>query len=46
MSKGICEHIEAVDQLLDPKGYECEECVKVGGRWVHRCSGGGQVCGE
>ena len=29
-----CEHLENFEKKL-PKAYECEECVKAGGRWVH-----------
>jgi hypothetical protein len=35
MSEGTCEHIEAIDDVRHPKKPECEECVKMGGRWVH-----------
>ncbi len=30
----MCTHFETLE-LKDPKGYECEECVKTGDRWVH-----------
>ena len=30
-----CEHIEAVDDVKAAKKHECEECVKIGSRWVH-----------
>lgn len=29
-----CEHLERFDKK-EPKGYECEECIKTGDRWVH-----------
>ncbi len=29
-----CEHLETFVKL-DPRGYECEECAKTGGRWLH-----------
>ncbi len=44
MAAGPCEHLEAVQTVLHPKAHECEECVKIGGRWVHlrTC----QTCGS
>ncbi|HKR07898.1 MAG TPA: UBP-type zinc finger domain-containing protein [Gemmatimonadaceae bacterium] len=30
-----CEHIEAIDNVKHPKRKECEDCVKIGARWVH-----------
>lgn len=30
-----CAHIEAVDEVKRPKKQECQECVKIGARWVH-----------
>jgi len=38
-----CEHIAAVTTILRPKRPECEECVRIGSRWVHlrTC----QICG-
>ncbi len=30
-----CTHIDAVTEVKQPRRYECEECVKIGGRWVH-----------
>lgn len=30
-----CEHLEGFQKSFEPKGYECEECVKTGDRWVH-----------
>jgi hypothetical protein len=35
MSEGTCEHIEAVAEVKGPRRRECEECVKIGARWVH-----------
>jgi len=35
MSNSICEHLTVWNELLEPKQLECEECVKVGGKWVH-----------
>lgn len=29
-----CEHIDAIDAVKPAAAYECEECVKIGGRWV------------
>ena len=43
MSK-TCAHIDALDQIKTAKARVCEECVAVGGQWVHlrTC----QACGE
>ena len=30
-----CEHIKSIDKVKLPKKRECEECVKIGARWVH-----------
>jgi len=30
-----CEHISAVTTVKHAKRRECEECVKIGSRWVH-----------
>jgi uncharacterized UBP type Zn finger protein len=30
-----CAHIEAVTSVKQAKRHECEECVKIGARWVH-----------
>ena len=35
MSEGVCAHIAAIHKVRRPKKRECEECVKVGDRWVH-----------
>ena len=31
----VCDHIRAVTEVKHPKRRECEECVKIGARWVH-----------
>src|SRR3712207_7622954 len=28
-------HIRAIATITPPKRYECDECVKIGGEWVH-----------
>jgi hypothetical protein len=30
-----CAHIDALGDLKKPKQHACEECVKLGARWVH-----------
>ena len=44
MSKQACAHLSAVQDVKKPQRYVCDECVKVGGRWVHlrTC----QTCGQ
>jgi hypothetical protein len=35
MADAACDHISAVTIIKQPVRRECEECVKIGGRWVH-----------
>jgi hypothetical protein len=35
MPEETCEHLEAITTVKHPKKHECEECVKIGARWVH-----------
>jgi hypothetical protein len=30
-----CAHISAIGDIRQPQRRECEECVKIGGQWVH-----------
>jgi hypothetical protein len=30
-----CEHIAAIGAVKPAGRYECDECVKIGGEWVH-----------
>jgi Zn-finger in ubiquitin-hydrolases and other protein len=30
-----CAHIDAISDVRHPLRHECEECVKIGARWVH-----------
>ena len=34
-TKSSCSHISDVQTNKQPKSYECEECAKTGGTWVH-----------
>jgi uncharacterized UBP type Zn finger protein len=34
-SDGICAHIGAIDSVRQATARQCEECVKIGARWVH-----------
>jgi len=31
----LCQHLQQVTDIIAPKDYVCDECVKVGGHWVH-----------
>jgi hypothetical protein len=31
----LCEHLESWKEIKKAKKHECEECVKMGSRWVH-----------
>ena len=35
MTTSACSHIAAVTTVKHPKRHECEECMKIGGQWVH-----------
>ena len=30
-----CSHLNAIESIKSPKRLECEECMKIGARWVH-----------
>ena len=32
---GICSHIDTVNDVKHAKTRVCDECVKIGGEWVH-----------
>jgi hypothetical protein len=44
MDSEACVHISQVKTVRRPKRHECEECVKIGSKWVHlrTC----QTCGS
>lgn len=44
MSEDACGHITAIGDVRLPERRECEECVRIGARWVHlrTC----QTCGS
>lgn len=35
MSKQPCAHLSAIHDVKKPQRYVCDECVKLGGKWVH-----------
>ena len=35
MTDETCSHLTAITTVKGPKNRECEECVKIGARWVH-----------
>ena len=35
MSAAQCAHIDAVTAVRPAARHQCEECVKIGARWVH-----------
>ena len=35
MNGQTCVHLEAIETVKPPRKRECEECVKIGGSWVH-----------
>jgi uncharacterized UBP type Zn finger protein len=34
-STTVCAHIGAITSVKQPKERVCEDCVKIGARWVH-----------
>jgi len=46
MSDGSCAHIRAITAVKSAKRLECNECVKIGARWVHlrTCQECGTTC--
>lgn len=35
MPDGPCAHIESITAIKNAKRRQCDECVKIGARWVH-----------
>jgi hypothetical protein len=35
MAQDTCSHITASTEVKHPTRRECEECVKIGARWMH-----------
>ena len=35
MNEPSCPHLDAITSILRPTVLECQECVKIGGTWVH-----------
>jgi hypothetical protein len=31
----MCTHLDAIASIRKPLAYECEDCVRIGARWVH-----------
>ena len=31
----VCSHLRSLGSVKTPRRYECDECVKIGSRWVH-----------
>jgi hypothetical protein len=30
-----CSHFDDIDEIKHPQKRECDECVKIGGHWMH-----------
>jgi hypothetical protein len=45
---GACAHIQSVEKVARAKKRECEDCVRMGGEWVHlrtcQSCGGTRCC--
>ncbi|HWB77265.1 MAG TPA: UBP-type zinc finger domain-containing protein [Nannocystaceae bacterium] len=35
MADATCEHLKALHSIKQPHARQCDECVKIGARWVH-----------
>ena len=35
MPESTCAHIDALTEIKRPRKRVCDECVKIGARWVH-----------
>jgi Zn-finger in ubiquitin-hydrolases and other protein len=35
MAFDSCSHLDGIATVKQAAGHECEECVKIGARWVH-----------
>jgi hypothetical protein len=35
MASDTCSHLDGVTSIKQPSKHACEECVKMGARWVH-----------
>lgn len=35
MAAVACSHLQSLTSIKTPKVRECEECMKIGGYWVH-----------
>jgi Zn-finger in ubiquitin-hydrolases and other protein len=46
--EGACTHIMSLERVVHAKRRECEDCVKMGGSWVHlrtcQTCGGTRCC--
>ena len=46
--EGACGHIQGVEKVVHAKKRQCDECVPIGGRWVHlrtcQTCGGTRCC--
>lgn len=46
--EGACTEIQSLDEVTHAKRRECEECVRIGGQWVHlrtcQACGGTRCC--
>jgi hypothetical protein len=35
MANNGCEHLAKISTVKPAKSYQCDECVKIGSRWLH-----------
>jgi hypothetical protein len=35
MDSGVCEHLDAIEEVKVSDSRDCRECMKIGSRWLH-----------
>jgi hypothetical protein len=47
-TQATCDHLDAVTSVKQPEARQCDDCVKIGSRWVHlrtcQTCGGTRCC--
>jgi ubiquitin-hydrolase Zn-finger-containing protein len=50
MAQDVCAHLQAIDEIKLSRERVCEDCVKMGSRWVHlrtcQTCGGTHCCDD
>ena len=50
MNEQSCIHVDAIQMIRGPAALECEDCLRIGGTWVHlrtcQSCGGTRCCDQ